>query len=66
MSIQPQGEDLRKAVKWISEEKEYNPAASINQLIESACMKFNLSPLDAEFLGRLVREKKDQGPGTGG
>ena len=57
MSIQPEGEDLRKAVKWVSEERAYNPAARLNQLIESACMKFNLSPKDAEFLARFVREQ---------
>ena len=69
MGIQPEGENLRKAVKWVSEERVYNPAAGLNRLIESACMKFNLSPKEAEFLGRFVREAKElksQGPGAGG
>ncbi len=56
-TIQLQGEDLRKAVKWISDERTYNPKASLQQLIESACIKFDLSPKDAEFLSRFMREQ---------
>ena len=58
MSIQPEGEEIRKAVKWVSEERTYNPQLSLNQLIESACLKFDLSPKDAEFLARFVRGKE--------
>ncbi len=54
MSIQPQGEDLRKAVKWVSEERKFNPEREIKALLGEACMKFDLSPLDAEFLTRFV------------
>ncbi len=57
MTIQPEGEILRKAVKWVSEERTYNPQLSLNQLIESAGLKFDLSPKDAEFLARFVRGK---------
>ena len=58
MSIQPEGEELRRAVKWVSEERAYNPSLNLNRLIESACLKFDLSPKDAEFLARFVREKR--------
>ncbi len=54
MSIQPDGEDLRKAVKWISEERKYNPEAKPIQLVEEACLKFDLSPKDAEYLTNFV------------
>ena len=57
MSIQPEGEELRKAVKWISEERTEKPHLNLKRLVESACIKFNLSPKDAEFLSRFVREK---------
>jgi len=57
MSIQPKGEDLRKAVKWISEERKYNQEKELKALIEEACLKFNLSPVDADFLLRkLLKE----------
>ena len=52
-TIQPKGENLRKAVKWISEEHQYNPARNYRSIIEEACLKFNLSPMDAEYLNKL-------------
>ena len=61
MTIQPQGEEIRRAVKWISEQRIENPGMSLNRLIESACIKFNLSPKDEEFLTRFVREKQSEG-----
>jgi hypothetical protein len=58
MSIQPKGEDLRKAVKWVSEERKYNKEKELKALIEEACLKFNLSPMDADFLLRTLREQE--------
>ena len=57
MSIIPQGEDVRRAVKWISEMRKDDPAADPRKLVEEACLKFNLSPMDAEYLGRWVKEE---------
>ena len=59
LSIQPEGEELRKAVKWIAEGRLENPQKTINRLIEAACLKFDLSPKDGEFLFRFCKEKKD-------
>jgi len=56
MSILPEGEELRKAVTWISEERQTDPQANIPKLIESACMKFDLSPKDAEFLAQFYKK----------
>ncbi len=56
-TIQPEGEDLRKAVKWISEERKYNPDAKPVKLVEEACLKFDLSPKDADFLTRFVLDE---------
>jgi hypothetical protein len=58
MSIQPKGEDLRRAVKWVSDERQFNPGKESKTLIEEACMKFNLSPKDEEFLLRHLLEKE--------
>ena len=38
----------------IGEERKYNPAKSIKELTEEACLKFDLSPKDAEFLYRFI------------
>ena len=54
-TVQPEGEDIRKAVKWISEERKYNPKAVLSKLIEEACLKFDLSPMDAEYLRNFLK-----------
>jgi len=55
MSIQPEGEDMRRAVKWINEQRQDDPKAPVRKLIEQACLRFNLSPMDAEYLEKLIR-----------
>ena len=57
MGIQPEGEDLRKATKWISERRADQPAAKLSDLVEKACAKFDLSPNDAEFLSRFFAKE---------
>jgi len=58
MTIQPEGEDLRKAVKWVLEEAAYGPQKSMGDLIREACLKFDLSPIEADFLAKTIQEKK--------
>ena len=62
MSIQPEGEDLRKATKWVSEKLRYEKNISVTKAIEEACVKFDLSPKDADFIMRFLSKKDtDQG-----
>ncbi|MEA1968640.1 MAG: hypothetical protein U9N77_10540 [Thermodesulfobacteriota bacterium] len=56
---QPEGENLRKAVKFISDEREENPAQNMVSLVDSASLRFDLTPEDSEFLLRFVRESED-------
>ena len=53
-----QGEDLRKAVKWISEERQSTPSKKLAKLVEEASVKFDLSPADGEFLFKFFKEQK--------
>lgn len=46
----PEGEDLRRAVKWISGNLQENADQPIPPLVHEAIFKFDLSPKDAEFL----------------
>ena len=55
MSIQPEGENIRKAIKWIAAEKKAGSSKSRQQLIEAACLKFNLTPMEAEYLSRSFK-----------
>lgn len=62
MSILPEGEPLRRAIKWISDQRIDNPGATLLKLIEKACLKFDLPPKDAEFLMHFFTEKgQDKG-----
>jgi hypothetical protein len=55
-TIMPEGEALRKAVRWISEEREADPEKRLGKLLDEAAVRFNLSPGDSAFLDRFVRE----------
>lgn len=57
MSILPEGELLRRAIRWISDERLDNPGTSLFRLIEEACLKFDLSPKDEEVLVHFLTEK---------
>ena len=50
MSMHAEGEHLRKAIKWISDERLDNPEAKLFKLIEAASLEFDLPPKDEEFL----------------
>ena len=55
-TVQPEGEDLRKAVKWISDERQYGEPRTLLKLIEEASLKFDLSPMDADYLVNFFRK----------
>lgn len=46
----PEGEDLRRAVKWISGNLQEYPGQPVQPLVQEAIFKFDLSPKDADFL----------------
>ncbi len=49
-TVLPQGESLRRALRWLSDEARHDAAA-----IEEAARRFDLSPADEEFLLRHCR-----------
>ncbi|MFH1673712.1 MAG: hypothetical protein ABIF87_09865 [Pseudomonadota bacterium] len=49
-TIMPEGENIRKAVKWISELRKDDPSLTLDKLVEEACTKFDLSPKKANYL----------------
>ena len=56
-TIQPKGEKIRQAVKWISENRLEDETRSISQLIQEAGGQFNLSPKDEEFLRSFYKNE---------
>ena len=55
-TIQPEGENLRKAVKWISEEEKAGSTKSRTELMDEACLTFNLTPLESDYLARFLKD----------
>ena len=53
--VQPRGEGLRRAVRWLSDEGRHDAAA-----VEEASRRFDLSPLEEEFLLRIARERDER------
>ena len=57
----PDGEDLRRAVKWVSGNLQDNPDQPVQPLVREAIFKFDLSPKDGEFLIGFFRPLKKKG-----
>ena len=58
-TIQPDGEMIRKAVKWISEERQTDSSKTHQQMIEAAALRFNLSPMEVEYLSNFLKADKE-------
>jgi hypothetical protein len=56
--LMPDGEDLRRAVKWVSGNLLENQEQPVQPLVQKAIFKFDLSPKDADFLIRFYSEKR--------
>jgi hypothetical protein len=46
----PEGEELRRAVQWISGHLQEDAGRPVQPLVQEAIFRFNLSPRDADFL----------------
>ena len=55
----PEGEHLRAAVRHIAEKRKTDPEAGVNSLVDKACIKFDLTPAEGEFLLRFVRDPEN-------
>jgi len=59
-NIMPEGESLRRAVKWISEQTKISSDKNILKLVNEATIRFDLSPNDGEFLIKFYRDQEKQ------
>jgi len=55
-TIQPKGERVRQAVKWISENLQEDEKRPIYRLIQDASLRFTLSPKEEDFLRSFYEE----------
>ncbi len=56
-TIMPQGELLRRAVKWIDEQRA-ETGKPVDALLNEAAVRFNMSPKEADFLVGFFKERK--------
>jgi len=58
-TVMPEGDAIRKAIKWISEELREKPVSSIKKLINEATLRFDLSPKDTDFLMQFYEDSEE-------
>lgn len=54
--LSPSGEAIRSALRWLVERRREEPTASRMRLIEEAALRYDLSPLDVDFLANSWKE----------
>jgi len=57
-TVMPEGEAIRRAIRWISSELNEDPDKSLQKLVNEAVSRFDLSPKDSEFLISFYRKEK--------
>ena len=57
MTIIPENEQVRRAVKWISDQLKEDEHLSKNRLINEAILRFDLNPSQAVFLLNFYKEQ---------
>ncbi len=50
--VVPQGEGLRRALRWLDERVRDEPKADRGKLVSEASVRFDLTPVEEEFLLR--------------
>jgi hypothetical protein len=53
---------IKQAVKWIDDQLHDDPKADRMKLIDQASRRFDLSPLDTDFLSRHLSERGRTSP----
>ena len=53
---------IKQAVKWLDDQLHDNPKADRMKLIDDAARRFDLSPLDTDFLSRHLAERARTSP----
>ncbi|OCC15367.1 hypothetical protein DBT_1114 [Dissulfuribacter thermophilus] len=55
--VLPEGERIRKAVRWILETFKEDKNKTRREVVEEAQRRFDLTPLECEFLERKLLEE---------
>ena len=59
----PIGEEpIKAAMKWIDEQRRERPGADLLTLVQEASRRYDLTPLDEDFLVRNLARRTPPGP----
>lgn len=64
-TIMPEGESVKKAIRWVSERIQEEPQRSVKSIINEAILRFDLSPKDSEFLIKFYQSKGEEADDRG-
>lgn len=59
--IQPEGEAMRRAIRFVSEAVAADPDRPLAPLLEQATLRFDLDPRQADFLIEFFRKARRTG-----
>jgi hypothetical protein len=59
-TVVPEGEAIRRAIKWISAELGEDPETPASKYVNEAILKFDLSPAEADFLIRFYKGEQSR------
>lgn len=62
MSIYPEGENARRAVRWISDRLREDDSLPVMRFVHQAITKFDLTPKEGEELIAFYRAASPDGP----
>ncbi len=62
----PQGESLRRAIRWISAQLEEDAERALLPLVDQATLRFDLSPRESEYLIGFYRDAQRAAERGGG
>ncbi len=58
--LMPEGEGIRRAVRWVSTALQDASGSNLWKLVEEAITRFDLNPMEAEKLMQFYRDNKEQ------
>jgi hypothetical protein len=61
-TMMPEGDAIRNAVKWVSAASQEQPAPPLKDLVQQAILRFDLSPLESDFLIRFYQKSDETLP----
>ena len=59
MGIKPEGDRVRTALRWVSDQLKQDPSRAIVLLVDQAAMKFDLTPKESEELIQFYRSARE-------